>query len=125
MDTGNWSEHLARRSSAANWWLREHPHAGLGRKGAADPPEERKGNRRRPATAMLSWVQKDPGEQVHTKTTKSPIDPKDEPAPLDQAPSTGRTTALGRRVEKPADDSVAGPSGQKDKVHHDRKHTNK
>lgn len=42
-----------------------------------------------------------------------------------RSPSTGRTTALGRRVEKPADVKPAGPSGQRDKAQHDRKHTNK
>lgn len=40
-------------------------------------------------------------------------------------PSSGRTTALGRKVEKPADIKVAGPSGQRDQAQHDRKHANK
>jgi hypothetical protein len=44
---------------------------------------------------------------------------------LYQRPSTGRTTALGRRVEKPGDKTTAGPSGQKDGAKHDLKHTNK
>jgi hypothetical protein len=44
---------------------------------------------------------------------------------LYQRPSTGRTTALGRRVEKPGDKNPAGPSGQKDGAKHDLKHTNK
>ncbi|HWP11002.1 MAG TPA: hypothetical protein VNN06_04220 [Ramlibacter sp.] len=44
---------------------------------------------------------------------------------LYQRPSSGRTTALGRRVEKPGDASPAGPSGQRDTAKHDGKHTNK
>ena len=44
---------------------------------------------------------------------------------LCQRPSSGRTTALGRRVEKPGSGSPAGPSGQKDRAKHDGKHTNK
>ena len=40
-------------------------------------------------------------------------------------PSTGRSTAIGRRVEKPADLKPAGPSGQRDQAQHDCRHTNK
>ena len=40
-------------------------------------------------------------------------------------PATGRTTALGRKVEKPGIGKQAGPSGQKDKGPQDRKHANK
>ena len=42
-----------------------------------------------------------------------------------QRPSTGRTSKLGRRVEKPADVRPAGPSGQRDIARHDRLHANK
>jgi hypothetical protein len=42
-----------------------------------------------------------------------------------QRPTTGRTTRLGRKVEKPGDTTAAGPSGQHDSTHHDRQHTNK
>ena len=40
-------------------------------------------------------------------------------------PSSGRTTALGRKVEKPADIKASGPSGQRDQAQHDCKHANK
>ena len=40
-------------------------------------------------------------------------------------PSSGRTTVLGRKVEKPADIKVSGPSGQRDQAKHDCKHANK
>ena len=42
-----------------------------------------------------------------------------------QRPSSGRTSTLGRRVEKPGSGGAAGPSGQTEGVQHDRKHTNK
>ena len=39
-------------------------------------------------------------------------------------PSSGRTTTLGRRVEKPGSGGPAGPSGQTEAVQHERKHAN-
>jgi hypothetical protein len=42
-----------------------------------------------------------------------------------QRPSSGRTTGLGRRVEKPGTGRQSGPSGQTDSVQHDKKHANK
>jgi hypothetical protein len=50
---------------------------------------------------------------------------KSQPEDLDLPPSTGRTTKLGRKVEKPAGPPPGGPSGQKDGARHDRKHANK
>jgi hypothetical protein len=40
-------------------------------------------------------------------------------------PTTGRTTSLGRKAEKPAKDNASGPSGQPDSCWHDSTHTNK
>ena len=42
-----------------------------------------------------------------------------------KSPTTGRTTKLGRRVEKPQDPKAGGPSGQKDNAKHNKKHANK
>jgi hypothetical protein len=42
-----------------------------------------------------------------------------------RGPSSGRTTTLGRRVEKPGTGRQSGPSGQTDSAQHDRAHTNK
>ncbi|NKE66747.1 hypothetical protein RAMLITH_13015 [Ramlibacter sp. RBP-2] len=42
-----------------------------------------------------------------------------------QRPSSGRTSTLGRKVEKPGSGAAAGPSGQTEGVEHDRKHANK
>jgi hypothetical protein len=46
------------------------------------------------------------------------------PAPTHR-PASGRTTAQGRKVEKPGDACPPGPSGQPDHTQHERKHTNK
>lgn len=63
-----------------------------------------------------------------------PIDPmvgktqfhkvKDETLTIAQRPTTGRTTPLGRKVEKPSDTHTDGPSGQRDTTRHDKKHAN-
>ncbi|HWI83502.1 DUF3175 domain-containing protein [Ramlibacter sp.] len=50
---------------------------------------------------------------------------KDELRALFQRPSSGRTTKMGRKVEKPGTGRQSGPSGQTDGVEHDRKHANK
>jgi hypothetical protein len=42
-----------------------------------------------------------------------------------QRPTTGRTTRLGRKVEKPGDVGAAGPSGQHEATRHDKQHANK
>jgi hypothetical protein len=42
-----------------------------------------------------------------------------------QRPTTGRNTKLGRKVEKPRDPMSGGPSGQKDRAKHDKRHANK
>lgn len=42
-----------------------------------------------------------------------------------QRPASGRTTALGRRVEKPGNGKQGGPSGQRDEAQTDSKHANK
>ena len=50
---------------------------------------------------------------------------KDEVLTSAQRPTTGRTTRLGRKVEKPSDNHTDGPSGQRDLTRHDKKHANK
>jgi hypothetical protein len=49
---------------------------------------------------------------------------KDELLEQYKSPTTGRNTALGKKVEKPADVRPGGPSGQKHGAK-DRKHANK
>ncbi|WP_048437934.1 hypothetical protein [Caenimonas sp. SL110] len=42
-----------------------------------------------------------------------------------QRPTTGRTSAAGRKVEKPGTGKSSGPSGQPDEFKHGLVHTNK
>ena len=50
---------------------------------------------------------------------------KEEVQTFFQRPSNGRSTRMGRRVEKPGDAHAAGPSGQHEATKHDSRHTNK
>ena len=50
---------------------------------------------------------------------------KEEVQTFFQRPSNGRSTRMGRRVEKPGDAHAAGPSGQHEATKHDSQHTNK
>lgn len=69
-------------------------------------------------------AQLQPGEKKQTEQAED--EERVDPQRLDpQRPSTGRTSVLGRRVEKPADVKPAGPSGQRDISQHDRLHANK
>ena len=44
---------------------------------------------------------------------------------LQLRPSTGRNSKLGKKAEKPRDPKSGGPSGQKDRARHDKRHANK
>lgn len=50
---------------------------------------------------------------------------KDELRQWFQRPLSGRTTRLGRKVEKPGSGRPGGPSGQTDDTDHDCRHANK
>jgi hypothetical protein len=50
---------------------------------------------------------------------------KEEVRNLHHRPASGRTTSLGKKVEKPGTGRQGGPSGQTDASRHDGKHTNK
>ncbi|HUR89399.1 MAG TPA: hypothetical protein VMZ74_09965 [Ramlibacter sp.] len=40
-------------------------------------------------------------------------------------PTTGRNSKLGKKAEKPRDPKSGGPSGQKERARHDKRHANK
>jgi len=94
-------------------------------KDCAEHSDRRHGDPYRSAMSMLTSSMNHAGAQLQpgdkTKLEKA----KDELRHLFQKPSTGRTTTLGRRVEKPGSGRQGGPSGQTDATKHDRKHTNK
>lgn len=56
----------------------------------------------------------DPDQRGRKKTLTPP-----------EKPGAGRVTPLGRRMETPANAKTAGPSGQRGKTQHQKKHTNK
>ena len=79
-------------------------------------------------TTPHQWSQKVGALYLKRPGANTPEDEKklnDALHTLYQRPSSGRTTRLGRKVEKPGDASPAGPSGQRDMAKHDGKHTNK
>lgn len=94
-------------------------------KDSAEHSDRRKSDPYRSAMSMLTFYMNRAGAQLQpgdkTKLEKA----KEELRQLFHRPSTGRTTALGRRVEKPGSGRQDGPSGQTDGTKHDRKHANK
>jgi hypothetical protein len=70
-------------------------------------------------TGPRPWAQLQPGEKKQTQQSE------DEEKIEIHRPSIGRTSPLGRKVEKPADARPAGPSGQHDATRHENAHTNK
>jgi hypothetical protein len=66
-----------------------------------------------------------PCAQMPKENTSQLEKMKDVLRSLCNRPSSGRTTALGRRVEKPGEGNPGGPSGQRDGAKHDERHTNK
>jgi hypothetical protein len=65
------------------------------------------------------WAQLQPGEKKQTQQCE------DEERIEVHRPSIGRTSPLGRKVEKPADAKPSGPSGQHDSTKHEIAHTNR
>ncbi|MES1264700.1 MAG: hypothetical protein ABUU24_03495 [Variovorax sp.] len=64
-----------------------------------------------------------PTEEPAKKTSLQKV--KDEVLTIFQRPTTGRTTPMGRKVEKPSDTHTDGPSGQRDTTRHDKQHANR
>ena len=94
-------------------------------KDSAEHSERRKSDSYRSAMSMLTFYINRAGAQLPEKEKGRLEKAKDVLRTLYERPASGRTTALGRRVEKPGSGSPAGPSGQKDRAKHDGKHTNK
>jgi hypothetical protein len=94
-------------------------------KDSAEHSERRKADPFRSAMSMLTFYINRAGsnlpEDERAKLEKS----KDELRVLYNKPTTGKTTKLGRKVEKPAEPKGGGPSGQHDLAIHNKGHTNK
>lgn len=80
---------------------------------------------RRSSQPMPAFLRDRPCAQSPTENTSRLEKMKDVLRSLCNRPSSGRTTALGRKVEKPGEGSPGGPSGQKDGAKHDERHANK
>jgi len=94
-------------------------------KESADHSERPRAEAYRSALSMInSYVHRagamlQPGEKLRLDEAKEQF------KKMWERPASGRNTALGRKVEKPGEAKPGGPSGQKDKARHDRKHTNR
>ena len=73
----------------------------------------------------LTFHAERPFAQLQPGDNKKLDNLKEELLDLNKRPASGRTTALGRKVEKPGPVKGAGPSGQTDGVQHERNHANK
>ena len=97
----------------------------LSLKDSAEHSERRHADPYRSAMSMLTFYINRAGAQLQPGDKLRLEKAKDELRGLFQRPSSGRTTPLGRRVEKPGENKAGGPSGQRDGAKHDGKHANK
>lgn len=70
-------------------------------------------------SAAAAWAQSQPKDSTRLQKVTEEVQT------FFQRPSNGRSTRMGRRVEKPGDAHAAGPSGQHEATKHDSRHTNK
>jgi hypothetical protein len=95
-------------------------------KETAEHSERPKADTYRFAMSKLTVYISRAGAQLQPDEKKRLEQAKDELRSLyHPRPASGRTTAMGRRVEKPGESKPGGPSGQKDGSKGDRKHANK
>lgn len=94
-------------------------------KDSAEHSERRKADPFRSAMSMLTFYINRAGAQLPVEDREKLEKTKEELRELYHRPTVGRNTALGKRAEKAQDPAAGGPSGQKDKAKHDRKHANK
>ncbi len=78
-----------------------------------------------PGSALGATFYARAGAHVPEKEKSRLEKAKDALRALCERPAQGRTTPLGRRVEKPGETRPGGPSGQKDRVKGDGNHANK
>lgn len=125
-----WSKEVTEHSDALDleqgvFKLKDPKRIAASLKDSAEHSERRKSDPYRSAMSMLTFYINRAGAQLPEGEKKRLEKAKDALRALYHRPSSGRTTALGRRVEKPGSGSPAGPSGQRDGAKHDGKHTNK
>jgi hypothetical protein len=125
-----WSQEVTDKSNALDLkqgvFKKRSPRAiATSLKDSADHSERRKSDPYRSAMSMLTFYINRAGAQLQPGDKSRLEKAKDELKHLYHRPDSGKSTKLGRKVEKPMDPKAGGPSGQKDRGRHDIKHTNK
>ena len=125
-----WSQEVTEHSDALDlkegvFRLKDPNRIAASLKDSAEHSERRKSDPYRSAMSMLTFYINRAGAQLQPDDKNRLEKAKDALRALYHRPSSGRTTALGRRVEKPGESKAGGPSGQRDGAKHDGKHTNK
>ena len=82
--------------------------------------------KRPPGGTLTAWQQPQPvpGEGAVTDESVRKTG-KDQRTPKPDKPGAGRTSALGRKVERPERIKTPGPSGQRGSTQDQKQHTNK
>jgi hypothetical protein len=125
-----WSQQVSDRSNAldskeAVFKLKDPKRIAASLKDCAEHSERRHSDPYRSAVSMLTAYMNRASAQLQPEEKAKLEKAKEELRQLYHKPDSGKTTPLGRKVEKPGSDKQGGPSGQKDQGQHDRKHANK
>jgi hypothetical protein len=130
MAAGKWSQEVTDKSNALDlkqgvFKQRSARSIAESLKESADHSELRKADPYRSAMSTLTLYINRAGAQLQPGDKSKLEKAKEELRSLYHRPDSGKSTTLGRKVEKPMDPKAGGPSGQKDRGRHDIKHTNK
>jgi len=125
-----WSQQVTDHSNALDlkegvFKLKDPRRIAASLKDSADHSERRHSDPYRSAMSMLTFYINRAGAQLQPEDKTKLEKAKDELRQLYHKPESGKSTPLGRKVEKPGSGKQGGPSGQKDGAKHDGKHTNK
>lgn len=125
-----WSQDVTDHSNALDlkegvFKLKDPRRIAASLKNSADHSERRHSDPYRSAMSMLTFYINRAGAQLQPEDKTKLEKAKDELRQLYHKPESGKSTPLGRKVEKPGSSKQGGPSGQKDGAKHDGKHTNK
>ena len=125
-----WSQQVTDHSNALDlkegvFKLKDPRRIAASLKDSADHSERRHSDPYRSAMSMLTFYINRAGAQLQPEDKSKLEKAKDELRQLYHKPESGKSTPLGRKVEKPGSSKQGGPSGQKDGAKHDGKHTNK
>jgi hypothetical protein len=128
--THKWSQKVTERSDALDlkqgvFKQRSAKRIAESLKDSAEHSERRKSDPYRSAMSMLTFYINRAGAQLQPKEKSKLEKAKDELRQLYDRPASGRTTALGRKVERPGTGKQGGPSGQRDTAKQNSKHANK